>query len=81
MSTPLSLDRCRSFLRFFFILSSANGSDNLLTDIAFAGNSDIRSLLVLGGVTHEDQVWGPTAGGVKPTYVMNSLGDFATLAE
>ncbi|EJT45683.1 4-nitrophenylphosphatase [Trichosporon asahii var. asahii CBS 2479] len=55
--------------------------DNQLTDIAFGNNSGIRTLLVLGGVTHEDQVWGPKASDIKPTYVMNSLGDFATLAE
>lgn len=67
--------------RFSSFLNANGNVDNQLTDIAFGNNSGIRTLLVLGGVTHEDQVWGPKASDIKPTYVMNSLGDFATLAE
>lgn len=52
-----------------------------MTDVAFGNNSGIRTLCVLGGVTHEDQIWGPKKLDIKPTYVMNSLGDFASLGE
>lgn len=56
--------------------------DNILTDIAFAGNCDMRSLMVLGGVTPKDQVYGPKKNkDIVPTYVMNSLGDFAVLSK
>lgn len=74
LASYLCLQRLKS-------MGDANWPDNILTDIAFATNSGIRALLVLGGVTHEDQVWGPKASDIKPTYVMGSLGDFATLEE
>jgi len=54
--------------------------DNLLTDIQFGLNSGVRTLLVLGGVTKDEQVFGPQASSIKPDLVMNSFGDFAVLA-
>lgn len=55
--------------------------DNLLTDIAFGLGSDVRTLLVMGGVTHKDQVYGPEPSDIRPTFVVESLGDFAVLAK
>jgi len=55
--------------------------DNLLTDIQFGINSGVRTLLVLGGVTKEEQVFGEHASSIKPDVVMNSFGDFSILAQ
>jgi 4-nitrophenyl phosphatase len=55
--------------------------DNNATDIAFALGSGIRSLLVLGGVTAREQVYGPNPSDIVPTFVMESLGNLAVLAE
>ncbi|RXK34830.1 4-nitrophenyl phosphatase [Tremella mesenterica] len=55
--------------------------DNLLTDIEFGINSGIRTLLVMGGVSLPEQVFGDNPSHVVPTYVMESLGDLAVLAE
>ena len=54
--------------------------DNLLTDIQFGLNSGVRTLLVLGGVTKDEQVFGEQASSIKPDLVMKSFGDFAVLA-
>ena len=53
--------------------------DNLLTDIEFGINSNIRTLLVLGGVTKREQVFGDKPSETKPTFVMESFGNFAEL--
>jgi 4-nitrophenyl phosphatase len=55
--------------------------DNLLTDIQFGLNSGVRTLLVLGGVTKDEQVFGENASSIRPDLVMNSFGDFAVLAD
>jgi len=55
--------------------------DNLLTDIEFGINSGVRTLLVMGGVTKREQIFGPNPSEVVPTFVMESLGDFRVLAE
>lgn len=53
--------------------------DNLLTDIAFSQNCEMRSLLVMGGVTKREQVYGDNPSEIVPTFVMESLGDFAKI--
>ncbi|KAL1405473.1 hypothetical protein Q8F55_009105 [Vanrija albida] len=53
--------------------------DNLLTDIAFGNNSGLRTLLVMGGVTHKDQIYGDKPSDILPTFVVESLGDLAVL--
>ncbi|WVQ78461.1 hypothetical protein IAT38_000547 [Cryptococcus sp. DSM 104549] len=55
--------------------------DNLLTDIEFGLNSDIRTLLVMGGVTSYDQIYGENPSKTVPTMVINSFGDLAVLAK
>ncbi|KIR79996.1 4-nitrophenyl phosphatase [Cryptococcus gattii EJB2] len=55
--------------------------DNLATDIAFGRNSKIRTLLVMGGVTKYEQVFGENPNEVVPDLVMNSFGDLAVLAD
>ncbi|ODN83266.1 hypothetical protein L202_01437 [Cryptococcus amylolentus CBS 6039] len=54
--------------------------DNLATDIEFGLNSNIRTLLVMGGVTKHEQVYGENPSKVVPDMVINSLGDLAVLA-
>ncbi|WVQ81456.1 hypothetical protein IAT38_003580 [Cryptococcus sp. DSM 104549] len=49
--------------------------DNLYTDVAFGRNSGIRTLLVMGGVTSYEDVYGPGAKDVEPDMVIQSLGD------
>jgi 4-nitrophenyl phosphatase len=55
--------------------------DNLSTDIEFGLGSGVRTLLVFGGVTRKDQVFGDDASPTVPDFVMESLGDFAVLAK
>lgn len=55
--------------------------DNLLTDIQFGLNSGVRTLLVMGGVTKREQVFGSDPSPIKSTFVMESLGDLAVLAK
>ncbi|ORY28272.1 HAD-like domain-containing protein [Naematelia encephala] len=55
--------------------------DNLATDIEFGINSGVRTLLVMGGVTKREQVFGDDPSPVKPDFVMESFGQFATLAQ
>lgn len=52
---------------------------NLATDIKFSSTCGMRSLLVMGGVTHKEEVYGENPSPVVPTFVMESLGDFAQL--
>lgn len=54
--------------------------DNLSTDIEFGLASGVRTLLVMGGVTKREQVFGENPSKTVPTFVMESFGDFATLA-
>ncbi|BEI83887.1 hypothetical protein CcaverHIS002_0404910 [Cutaneotrichosporon cavernicola] len=53
--------------------------DNLATDIAFSQTCGMRSLLVMGGVTHKEEVYGENPSPVVPTFVIESLGDLAVL--
>ncbi|GFZ45730.1 4-nitrophenylphosphatase [Saitozyma sp. JCM 24511] len=55
--------------------------DNLSTDIEFGHNSGVRTLLVMGGVTAREQVFGDSPSHVVPDFVVESLGDLAVLAE
>ncbi|WVR05400.1 hypothetical protein IAU60_002415 [Kwoniella sp. DSM 27419] len=55
--------------------------DNLATDIEFGLNSNIRTLLVMGGVTKYEQVFGDNPSPTVPTMVMQSFGDLAVLAD
>jgi 4-nitrophenyl phosphatase len=54
--------------------------DNLSTDIEFGLNSGVRTLLVMGGVTKREQVFGDNASPIVPDFVMESFGDLAALA-
>ncbi|WVN86672.1 uncharacterized protein L203_101844 [Cryptococcus depauperatus CBS 7841] len=54
--------------------------DNLLTDIEFGLKSKIRTLLVMGGVTKYEQVYGDQPSPAVPDLVINSFGDLASLA-
>ena len=53
--------------------------DNLLTDIQFGLNSGVRTLLVMGGVTKREAVFGDKPSEVVPDFVMESFGDLAVL--
>ncbi|WWC60953.1 uncharacterized protein I303_103530 [Kwoniella dejecticola CBS 10117] len=55
--------------------------DNLLTDIEFGLNSDIRTLLVMGGVTPKEQIYGENPSKTVPTFVIESFGDLSVLAD
>ncbi|WVQ87272.1 hypothetical protein IAS59_000996 [Cryptococcus gattii] len=55
--------------------------DNLHTDIEFGINSGIRTLLVMGGVTKYEHIYGENPSPVVPTYVINRAGDLAALAK
>jgi 4-nitrophenyl phosphatase len=55
--------------------------DNLSTDIEFGLNSGVRTLLVMGGVTKREQVFGDSPDKTVPDFVMESFGNFAQLAE
>lgn len=55
--------------------------DNLSTDIEFGLASGVRTLLVMGGVTKREQVFGDDASKTVPDFVMESFGDFAALAK
>lgn len=54
--------------------------DNLETDILFGINSDITTLLVMTGVTHESMITGEKKSSTVPDYIMQSMGDLAVLA-
>ncbi|KAJ9121074.1 hypothetical protein QFC24_005055 [Naganishia onofrii] len=55
--------------------------DNLETDILFGINSNITTLLVMTGVTHEAQLSGEHKSDTVPDYIVQSMGDFAVLAD
>ncbi|KAF9932653.1 hypothetical protein FBU30_007650 [Linnemannia zychae] len=50
--------------------------DRLDTDIAFGNNGSIATLLVLTGVTSEEETMDPEQP-IKPTYIISSFGEFA----
>ncbi|KAK4686396.1 4-nitrophenyl phosphatase, partial [Tremellales sp. Uapishka_1] len=54
--------------------------DNLSTDIEFGINSGVRTLLVMGGVTKRELIFGDNPSKTVPDFVMESFGDFAALA-
>ncbi|KAL7424120.1 hypothetical protein Q5752_001705 [Cryptotrichosporon argae] len=54
--------------------------DNLSTDILFGNNSGVRTMLVMGGVTKREQVFGDSPSDIVPDMVMESFGDLAVLA-
>jgi 4-nitrophenyl phosphatase len=55
--------------------------DNLSTDIEFGQNSGVRTLLVMGGVTMREQVFGDSPDHIVPDFVIESLGELAILAK
>lgn len=55
--------------------------DNLSTDIEFGLGSGVLTLLVMGGVTKREQVFGESPSATVPDMVMESFGDFAVLAQ
>jgi len=54
--------------------------DRLNTDILFGHNGGLTTLLVLTGVTTEQDITGPNASPIIPDYVTSSIGDLLTLA-
>lgn len=55
--------------------------DNLSTDIEFGLGSGVRTLLVFGGVTKREQVFGDDPSPTVPDFVMESFGDLSVLAK
>ena len=54
--------------------------DNLSTDIEFGLNSGVRTLLVMGGVTKREAVFGDDPSPIVPDCVVESFGDLSALA-
>lgn len=50
--------------------------DRLDTDIEFGRQGNIATLLVLTGVTHEQEALDPEEP-IKPSYIISSFGEFA----
>jgi len=50
--------------------------DRLNTDILFGQNGGLATLLVLTGVSSEDEISGPNASSIVPDFVTPALGDF-----
>lgn len=50
--------------------------DRLDTDIEFGRQGNIQTLLVLTGVSTEQEALDPEQS-IKPTYIIQSFGDFA----
>ena len=55
--------------------------DNLSTDIEFGLGSGVRTVLVFGGVTSKDQIFGDNPSKTVPDFIVESLGDLAVLAK
>ncbi|KAK7683582.1 hypothetical protein QCA50_013420 [Cerrena zonata] len=53
--------------------------DRLNTDIQFGKNGGLDTLLVLTGITKEEEITGPNASPIIPDYVTKSLGDLRIL--
>ncbi|KIK68402.1 hypothetical protein GYMLUDRAFT_35813 [Collybiopsis luxurians FD-317 M1] len=49
--------------------------DRLNTDILFGQAGGVSTLLVLTGITSENQVSGPNASSIKPDFITASIGD------
>ncbi|CAA7263337.1 unnamed protein product [Cyclocybe aegerita] len=50
--------------------------DRLNTDILFGQNGGLTTLLVLTGITTEEEITGPNPSPIVPDYVTQALGDF-----
>ncbi|PPQ68800.1 hypothetical protein CVT26_001715 [Gymnopilus dilepis] len=50
--------------------------DRLNTDILFGQNGGLATLLVLTGITGEDEITGPNASPIIPNFYTQGLGDF-----
>jgi len=50
--------------------------DRLNTDILFGKNGGLTTLLVLTGITTEDEITGPNPSPIVPDFVTQTLGDF-----
>jgi len=55
--------------------------DRLSTDILFGKNGGLATLLVLTGITTEEEVSGPNASSIVPDFITQALGDFRALKE
>ncbi|PBK90704.1 2-phosphoglycolate phosphatase [Armillaria gallica] len=55
--------------------------DRLNTDILFGKNGGISTLLVLTGITVEDDITGPNPSSIIPDYVTQSVGDLNKAAK
>jgi len=53
--------------------------DRLDTDILFGKHGGVSTLLVLTGVTTEEEISGPNPSPITPDYILQSLGDLAVL--
>jgi len=53
--------------------------DRLNTDILFGQNGGLATLLVLTGITTEEDITGPQASPIIPDYVTPSIGDLRVL--
>jgi len=49
--------------------------DRLNTDIQFGKSGGVATLLVLTGITSEDELTGPNPSPIVPDYVTASIGD------
>ena len=55
--------------------------DRLNTDILFGKEGLLSTLLVLTGITHEEDISGPKASPIVPDYVTGSIGDLRVLKQ
>jgi len=55
--------------------------DGLSTDILFGKNGGLTTLLVLTGITTEEEISGPNASSIVPDFITQALGDFCALKE
>ncbi|KAF9233830.1 HAD-like domain-containing protein [Melanogaster broomeanus] len=53
--------------------------DRLNTDILFGQGGGLATLLVLTGITLKEDITGPNASPIVPTYVTQSIGDLRTV--
>lgn len=54
--------------------------DRLDTDIAFGTNGNIATLMVLTGVSTEEEAVDPNQP-IKPSYIIQSFGEFAKVGQ
>jgi len=55
--------------------------DRLNTDILFGQNGGLTTILVLTGITTEDEISGPNPSPIVPDFITQSLGDFRIVEE